>query len=62
MKRVELLNYLKDNNCEFYREGSRHTIYQNKKTGKVVPIPRHSEIDNLLFKKICKELDIPVKK
>lgn len=58
MKRSELIRYLSKNDCELLREGSRHSIWKNKKLGNMTAIPRHSEIKELMVKKICKDLDI----
>ena len=58
MKRSELLKQLKKEGCVLLRNGSRHDIYINPKTGQKQPIPRHSEIDNTLAKHIKKYLGI----
>ena len=58
MKRSELLKQLKKEGCVLLRNGSRHDIYINHKTGQKQPIPRHSEIDNTLAKHIKKYLGI----
>ncbi len=58
MKRRELLKQLKKEGCKLLRNGSRHDIYINPKTGQKQPIPRHSEIDNTLAKHIKKYLGI----
>jgi len=58
MKRSELLKQLKKESCVLLRNGSRHDIYINPKTGQKQPIPRHSEIDNTLAKHIKKYLGI----
>jgi len=60
MKRTDLVKHLKDNNCELIREGSNHAIYRNKINGKQSAVGRHQELDNLLCRKICKQLDIPL--
>lgn len=44
---------------EFLREGGAHTVYVNRKAGKVSTIPRHREINDFLARKICKDLDLP---
>ena len=59
MKRSDLLKHLKANHCELLREGNNHSIYKNKITGKQSVVGRHQELDNLLCKKICKQLEIP---
>ena len=58
MKRADLLRHLEDYGCEFLREGSRHTVYVNRKEKKVSTIPRHREINDNLCRKICKDLGI----
>ena len=47
------------NGCEFFREGGNHTIYVNRQTRSVAPVPRHRELNRFLVRKICKSLDIP---
>ncbi len=61
MKRKELIAYLEKNGCKFLREGGKHTVYINQNSHKASTIPRHNEINDLLAKKICKDLDIPFK-
>jgi mRNA interferase HicA len=58
MKRTELLRHLRDRQCELVREGSRHSIWRNTRSGKLTAIPRHAEIKDLMARKICKDLDI----
>ncbi len=41
MKTQELLKLLKKNNCELFRNGSRHDIWISHNTGKQFPVPRH---------------------
>jgi mRNA interferase HicA len=59
MKRRELLRHLQQHGCSLLREGSRHSwwIYPVKKRRSA--IPRHTEIDDYLARKICKDLDVP---
>ncbi len=56
MKRRALIKHLEKNGAEFKREGSRHTIYQLGDN--VTQVPRHTEIDDNLARKICKDLNI----
>lgn len=60
MKRIDLLKHLKEHNCELLREGNNHSIYRNKTNGKQSAIGRHQELDNLMCRKICKQLEIPL--
>ncbi|MFN2455647.1 MAG: addiction module toxin, HicA family [Pyrinomonadaceae bacterium] len=41
------------------REESEHSLWCNPKTGAVEAVPRHTEIANLLARKICRKLSIP---
>ena len=58
MKRTDLLRYLLEHGCEFLREGGRHSVYVNRATGKSSTVPRHRDINDLLAKKICKDLEV----
>jgi len=62
MKRNELLKYLCANGCELLREGARHSWWHNPRLNRRSAVPRHTEIKDLLAKKICKDLGItPIK-
>lgn len=60
MKRSEFVKYLNENDCQLYREGSKHTVFINISTNKRVTLPRHNEIHNNFCKDICKQLGIPI--
>ena len=59
MKRKELIRYLETHGCEFFREGSKHTVYVNRAAQVTSSVPRHREINGFLARKICRELKIP---
>ena len=59
MKRSALLKHLRRNGCILKREGASHSLWLNPKNGAVEAVPRHTEIKNLLAKKICRSLSIP---
>ena len=59
MKRNELLRHLRQQGCEFIREGGNHSWWWNPQQNKRSSIPRHNEIDEYLARKICKDLGIP---
>ncbi len=59
MKRKLFLAFLKSSGCEFLREGSNHSLFINVENKKASTVPRHSEINDNLIRKICKDLDIP---
>jgi mRNA interferase HicA len=58
MKRKELIRYLRSKGCELLREGGNHSWWYNPALNKRSAVPRHTEIDDLLVKKICKDLGI----
>ena len=59
MRRVDLLRHHEQHGCELLREGGSYTLYVNPSSGKVTTVPRHREINELLARKICRDLDIP---
>lgn len=56
MKRRELIKKLEKLGCELLRHGSKHDIYHNPKSGASQPVPRHAEVNELLAKKIIRDL------
>jgi len=59
MKRRELLRHLRVHGCELLREGGKHSWWYNSQLNKRSAVPRHSEIIDILVKKICRDLGIP---
>jgi mRNA interferase HicA len=59
MKRKELIRHLNTHGCQLVREGKRHSWWQNLGLGKRSSVPRHTEINDSLAYKICKDLGIP---
>lgn len=59
MKRRELIRHMEANGCRQLREGSRHTVFVNPRQKKVSAVPRHNEINEILARKICRDLEIP---
>jgi len=59
MKRKEFLKYLNKQGCELLREGAKHSWWWNPDLNKRSAVPRHTEINNILARKICKDLGIP---
>jgi len=45
MKRKYLIKKITSAGCVLVRQGGRHDLYSNPKTGKKQPIPRHNEMD-----------------
>jgi mRNA interferase HicA len=60
VKRRELVRHLAQHGCELVREGGSHSIYVNRASAKTSTVPRHSEINADLARKICKDLGVPV--
>ena len=60
MKRLDLLRHLERHGCELLREGDNYTIYVNRARQKSTAIPRHREINELMVRKICRDLAVPV--
>lgn len=58
MKRKKLLQHLRTCGCELLREGGRHSWWSNPHLNKRSAVPRHTEINDLLAKKICKDLGV----
>ncbi|MBI2897176.1 MAG: type II toxin-antitoxin system HicA family toxin [Deltaproteobacteria bacterium] len=48
MKRTDLLRRLRRAGVELLREGGSHTIFCNPRTGRLIPVPRHTEINERL--------------
>lgn len=59
MKRRRLLKHLRQHECRLLREGGRHSWWVNPAENKRSAIPRHTEINDVLAKKICKDLGVP---
>jgi mRNA interferase HicA len=59
VKRSSLLQHLRKHGCNLKREGSSHSLWSNPQTGVIEAIPRHTEISNLLARKICRNLSVP---
>ena len=54
-----MLAHLRDNGCDLLREGRRHSIWFNPATSQQTSVPRHTEINEYMAKKICRDLGIP---
>ena len=59
MRRRALLKQLRKCGCELFREGGRHSVYWNPANRRTTSVPRHTEIIDILARKICKDLGIP---
>ncbi|MCL1921323.1 MAG: type II toxin-antitoxin system HicA family toxin [Kiritimatiellaeota bacterium] len=59
MKRQAFLRHLRENGCALIREGGSHSWWGNPAQNKRSSVPRHSEIREILVKKICNDLGVP---
>lgn len=58
MKRRDLIRHILRYGCVFVREGGNHSVFLNPLLQRTSSVPRHSEINDYLAKKICKDLGI----
>jgi mRNA interferase HicA len=58
VNRRRFISHLRKHGCELLREGSRHSWWWNPATGARSAVPRHSEISDVLCRKICDDLGI----
>ena len=56
MKRKDLIKKIESIGCIIVRHGAKHDIYHNPNTGTTQPVPRHKEVNEILAKKIIKDL------
>ncbi|HEY8089604.1 MAG TPA: type II toxin-antitoxin system HicA family toxin [Polyangiaceae bacterium] len=55
MRRRDLVRQIIALGAVFVREGGGHSIYQNPRTGQLIPVPRHVEIAEVLARKIIRD-------
>lgn len=60
MKRRDLVRHLEAHGCALLREGGRHTVYLNPANRKISTVPRHRAINEILARKICRDLEVPL--
>ena len=59
MKRHDLVRHLQAHGCDLPREGRRHSVFVNPAVEATSAVPRHSEVNEFLARKICRDLQIP---
>ncbi|MEQ1606568.1 MAG: type II toxin-antitoxin system HicA family toxin [Pyrinomonadaceae bacterium] len=59
MKRRDRLRHLREYGCELLREGASHSWWHNQLLNMPSAVPRHTEINENLVPKICKDLGVP---
>lgn len=60
MKRKDLIRHLATCGCLLLREGGNHSVYFHPVSRRTSSVPRHSEVNSFLAKKICKDLGIQI--
>ena len=55
-----MIAHLTAHDCQFLREGRRHSIWINPANNRRTAVPRHTEINEITARKICQALSIPV--
>jgi len=60
MKRRDLLKHLRQHGCELLREGGKHSWWRHVETNRRSAVPRHREVNEILARKICKDLGVPL--
>ncbi len=58
MKQRDLLRHVHEHRCELLREGSSHSWWHNLDQNWRTAVPRHSEINDIRARKICRDLGI----
>ena len=56
MKRRDLIRKLEEGGAVFIRHGGKHDWYQNPTTKRAQPVPRHTEINEMLARSIIRKL------
>jgi len=59
VKRGDLLRHLRKHGCHLKRGGRSHSLWINPVTGAVEAVPRHTEIADVLARKVCRGLSVP---
>jgi predicted RNA binding protein YcfA (HicA-like mRNA interferase family) len=58
MKRRDFISHLIKEGCVLHREGAKHSVFLNPENGHIATVPRHREIEIILARKVCRQLDI----
>lgn len=58
MKRQVFIRHLAANGCRLLRGGGKHSVFVHEATRKTSTVPRHRELNDLLARKICRDLGI----
>jgi len=58
VKRRELIRHLTAHGCRLAREGANHSWWEKPALNRRSAVPRHTEINRFLARKICRDLGI----
>jgi mRNA interferase HicA len=58
VKRRELIRHLAVHGCQLVREGANHSWWENPVLNRRSAVPRHTEVNRFLARKICRDLGI----
>ena len=59
MKRHDGVRHVERPGCRLLREGGKHSVFVNPATNATSAVPRHTEINEFLARKICRDLEVP---
>ena len=60
MNQVDLVKHIRKHGCVFVREGGAHSVWYNPLTSRTSTVPRHTEINTHIGRKICEDLGVPI--
>lgn len=55
MKRRDLLRRLVELGAIYVRDDGPHTVYRNPRTGRIITVPRHVEVNEITARAILRE-------
>jgi len=58
MKRRDLVRHIESRGCLLWREGKKHSVFINPNNNRTTTVPRHTEVNNFLADKICRDLNV----
>jgi len=58
MKRRDFVAHLQSHGCQLLREGGSHSWWVHSASNRRSAVPRHTEINNHLARKICRDLGV----
>lgn len=58
MKRAILVRHFLKEGCTLVREGAKHSVFCNFVTSRTSTVPRHTEVNDFLARKICRDLGV----